>query len=201
MEDSGFQELPSAWPAFPRGWPGPRIIQERRARRAQAYSSRQAAEEKVHLRGQRPAEQGYPVSPRTIGEQLRKARMDRSLRQRDVANQIGVDLGTLWNWENGRSEPALRNSPMIIRFLGFTPMETGSPFPDRIKRFRRLAGASQARLAERLGVNESTVWSWEKGHRVPSPMHQVLLDDVLTLGPPGEGEIQRLPSPTKPDRF
>jgi len=39
---------------------------------------------------------GYPVNPKTIGEHIRKKRMDNKLMQSEVANIIGVSEGELW---------------------------------------------------------------------------------------------------------
>jgi len=43
----------------------------------------------------------YPANPKTIGEHIRKRRMDLGLMQREVAKIIGVTESTIWNWENG----------------------------------------------------------------------------------------------------
>ncbi len=43
---------------------------------------------------------GYLVSPKTIGEYLRKKRMDNRLMQSEVADIIGVSGESIWNWEN-----------------------------------------------------------------------------------------------------
>jgi DNA-binding XRE family transcriptional regulator len=106
--------------------------------------------------------------------------MDRGLLQRGAASELGIDAGTLWNWENDRAEPATRNWPSIIRFLGFNPLEPGITLPERIRTFRRLSGASQERLASLLEVDETTVWAWEKGRRAPAVRHRVRLDALLS---------------------
>ena len=59
---------------------------------------------------------GYPVNPKTIGEHLRKKRMDCGLLQSDVARIIGVSEESIWNWENGLTTPRKKNS---IRINGF----------------------------------------------------------------------------------
>jgi DNA-binding XRE family transcriptional regulator len=56
-----------------------------------------------------------------VGEHLKRRRLDFGLLQREVAEQIGVDKATLYNWEKGRSEAELRFYPAIIRFLGYDP--------------------------------------------------------------------------------
>ena len=60
---------------------------------------------------------GYPVSPKTIGEHLRKKRMDNRLMQSEVANIIGVSEESIWNWEKGRTEPSKKNLKIINAFV------------------------------------------------------------------------------------
>ena len=43
----------------------------------------------------------YPANPNTIGEHLRKKRIDLCLMQKEVAKIIGVTESTIWNWEHG----------------------------------------------------------------------------------------------------
>jgi len=59
---------------------------------------------------------GYPESPRIIGEHIRKRRMDLNLLQRDVAGIIGVTECTICNWENGERKPGTKYTPRIIDF-------------------------------------------------------------------------------------
>ena len=60
---------------------------------------------------------GYPVNPKTIGEHLRKKRMDGRLMQSEVANIIGVSEESIWNWENGRIKPRKKNLAIINQFI------------------------------------------------------------------------------------
>jgi transcriptional regulator with XRE-family HTH domain/tetratricopeptide (TPR) repeat protein len=46
---------------------------------------------------------------------------------------------------------------------------------------RKAAGLSQERLAERLGVERSTVQRWEAGHSTPQPWHRPRLATVLGI--------------------
>ncbi len=63
---------------------------------------------------------GYPVAPRSLGEHLRKKRLDLGLLQAQVAEKIGVTESTVWNWEHGVT-PALQHHSKIIQFLGYQP--------------------------------------------------------------------------------
>jgi len=60
---------------------------------------------------------GYPVNPQTIGEKIRKKRMDLGLFQKEVAEIIGVNEQTINNWETGKFSPAKRFKKRIERFL------------------------------------------------------------------------------------
>jgi transcriptional regulator with XRE-family HTH domain len=116
----------------------------------------------VTLRGQKPRP-GYPEHPATIGEHLKKRRLDRGLRQKDVARELGVNFKTYENWEQGKYEPEIRFLPAVIRFLGYDPSPAPVSLPDRIRAARRRQGISQRELARRLGLDPVTVWAWEAG--------------------------------------
>ena len=55
---------------------------------------------RVRFRG-RKLRPGYPEDPGTIGDQLRKVRLDRGLRQNAAAREIGCSKASLTNWEEG----------------------------------------------------------------------------------------------------
>jgi transcriptional regulator with XRE-family HTH domain len=121
----------------------------------------------VLLSVDRPKAKSYPTRLKTVGDHLRKHRLDRGLFQRQVAEMLGVDTTSVYLWETGRAEPAIRQMPGIIRFLGYDPVEAPETFAERLKAARRLLGISQRKLAARLGVDPSTVWRWERWGRDP----------------------------------
>lgn len=59
--------------------------------------------------------EAYPANPKTIGEHIRKRRMDLGLMQKEVAGIIGVTESTIWNWEN-RMNPSERYMKRIEEF-------------------------------------------------------------------------------------
>jgi len=63
---------------------------------------------------------GYPVAPRSLGEHLRKKRLDLGLLQAQVAERIGVTESTVWNWEHG-TKPGSLHYTKIIEFLSYKP--------------------------------------------------------------------------------
>jgi DNA-binding transcriptional regulator YiaG len=60
---------------------------------------------------------GYPLRPKTMGERLKKKRLDMGLYQKDVAEIIGVDVNTVTNWEKGRYKPCRENLGRVEGFL------------------------------------------------------------------------------------
>jgi DNA-binding XRE family transcriptional regulator len=67
-----------------------------------------------------------PTEPRTVRDHIRLRRLGLKLLQRHVAEQIGVDKTSIFNWEANTSEPDFRYMPAIIDFLGYNPL----PGPD-----------------------------------------------------------------------
>jgi site-specific DNA recombinase len=127
----------------------------------------------ISLKGQRPLPQAYPKELKTLGDHLRKRRLDLKLLQKEVALKIGVDEATIYNWENNRSSPELHYIPKVIEFLGYVPFD-GQPktLGERIVLYRRLHGITQEKLAHRLGVDPTTLARWERNESQPLKRYQ-----------------------------
>jgi DNA-binding transcriptional regulator YiaG len=65
--------------------------------------------------------QGLAAEPRTIGEHVKRKRLQKHLFQADLAKVIGVDVGSVRNWEQGVHKPAEASMPRIIAWLGYNP--------------------------------------------------------------------------------
>lgn len=122
----------------------------------------------VHLRAQKPLSPAYPSELRTLGDHLRKRRLDLGLLQREVAEQIGVDTTTITNWELGHSSADFRSLPAIVVFLGYDPRPEPRTLGQGLKRHRKGLGMSQKELAGFLGVDPSTLAQWEREDRPPT---------------------------------
>ena len=128
----------------------------------------------------KPPPDGYPKKPETLGDHLRKKRLDLGLLQKEVAERIGVHKATIYNWETNRKSPQLRFVPRIIEFLGYVPYDTQSEaLGKRIVVRRRRLGLTQKELARRLGVDPSTLGRWERGKGKPSRKHRIGLGALL----------------------
>jgi transcriptional regulator with XRE-family HTH domain len=102
--------------------------------------------------------------PKTWGERIRRRRLELGLLQREAAETIGCSAASVTSWEGNRAHPKAIQVPGIICFLGYAPLEPAEPWPARLRRARQAVGLSRKSLAAKLGVDESTVARWEKGH-------------------------------------
>jgi DNA-binding XRE family transcriptional regulator len=73
---------------------------------------------RVTLRGQKPPQPGYPRAIRTLGDQLKKRRLDLGMTQGQLAQEFGVDPTTIANWEHSRTTPAPNLVEAVAQFLG-----------------------------------------------------------------------------------
>jgi DNA-binding transcriptional regulator YiaG len=63
----------------------------------------------------------YPDQPKTIGDHLRRRRLDLGLEQADVAKTFNVHRTSVQNWESSRYEPGTPMLAKIVAFLGYNP--------------------------------------------------------------------------------
>ena len=133
----------------------------------------------ITLKTKKPLPSTYPRTLKTLGDHLRKRRLDLKLLQKEVAQRLGVGESSIYNWENNLTKPALRYIPKIIEFLGYTPFDTSTlSVGEKIVAYRRLLGLSQKRFAHYLGIDPTTLGRWEKNKR-RSPKR--LLEDLTTF--------------------
>lgn len=109
-----------------------------------------------------------PEQLNTIGAHLRRRRLVLKLLQRQVAEQMGVDKSSIYNWEGNRSKPGLEYMPAIIRFLGYNPLPQSESWAERLLRCRTAQGITQKEAAVRIGVDQGTLARWERGERQPT---------------------------------
>jgi len=83
---------------------------------------------KVTLKGQKPVSAAYPKTLKTLGDHLRKRRLDLKLLQKELAQKLDISETSIYNWENNRASPSLYLIPKIMKFLGYIPDDI-SPRP------------------------------------------------------------------------
>jgi transcriptional regulator with XRE-family HTH domain len=123
---------------------------------------------------------GYPHDPQTLGEHVRRVRLDRGQWQKDVAREIGCSKASLLNWERGRAEPEVRFLPGVLRFLRYDPRPAPRTLGERIRATREAEGLSEEALARRLGLDPGTVAVWEREETGrPYPRIRAVFDEWL----------------------
>jgi transcriptional regulator with XRE-family HTH domain len=109
-----------------------------------------------------------PTKLSTVGDHIRRKRLGLKILQRDVAEQLGVDKTTVFNWEANAANPGIEYTPAIIQFLGYNPLPQANDWGERLVRHRTTRGLSQKESAKRLDVDPGTLARWERGEREPT---------------------------------
>ena len=118
-----------------------------------------------------PKPSKIPQNPQTIGDHIRKRRLELGLTQAQVAIIVGVTESTVTNWEKNRTRPVLKPIPEIIKFLEYSPASTNpKTLGERIFEYRRTFGVSQKEMARRIGIDPTTLSRIERnrGKRLSS---------------------------------
>lgn len=145
----------------------------------------------LRLSAPKPRPAGYPEAPQSLGEHLRRRRMELGLRKVDLAEQFGVDAATIHNWEEGQTSPGVRLMSRIIAFIGRDPTPAETSLPSRLRAYRRREGVTQRDMASRLGVQADTAARWEWRGQQPRAEHWATIERVLG---PAELTPQDLPN-------
>ncbi|CAC9542531.1 hypothetical protein [uncultured Gammaproteobacteria bacterium] len=113
---------------------------------------------------------GMPKKLITLGDHIKKKRLEENLFQKDIGKVIGTDNFTIVNWEkNSTKNIPAKYYPKIMEFLTYCPFEKPpTTFAEKIKLHRLHQGLNQKQFAQLLGVDPTTVKFWESGERKPS---------------------------------
>ncbi|MEW6409673.1 MAG: helix-turn-helix transcriptional regulator [Nitrospirota bacterium] len=125
---------------------------------------------------------GYPSIPISIGEHIRKRRIDLGLLQIEVARVIGVTESTVWNWEHG-TEPELRYMPKVIEFLGYVPFECSEDPVGQLRYFKLVNGLSYERLGDLMSRDPEQLTDWLSGRHRPNSNNLKAVESFLAQTP------------------
>jgi len=120
---------------------------------------------------------------KTLGDHLRKKRLDLKLLQKEVAEKIGTSETSVFHWENNHTTPFVAFMPRIIEFLGYVPnLISSNSLGGKIIVYRKIHGLTQKELASQLGVDPSTLGRWERGESKPPKKIMKKLKSFLWAG-------------------
>ena len=129
----------------------------------------------ITLKASKPNETDF--EPQTLGEHVRKRRLELTLTQKQAAERLGVNPWTVLNWEKDHTEPPIESMPAIIRFLDYVPFPEPKNIPERLLAKRR---AIPHRVGHQSpGLDELT---GRIGGRQPIAGHQVKDRLLIHLG-------------------
>jgi len=110
---------------------------------------------------------GYPDSPKTLGEHLRKRRLDLGETQEQTASRFGVTFTSYNGWEADRIAPKIFQWPGVIRFLSYDPTPPPATLDEALTALQRQHGLPRELLASRLGIERKTLFNWLAGRTKP----------------------------------
>ena len=110
---------------------------------------------------------GYPDAPKTLGEHLRKSRLDLGETQEQAASRFGVTFTSYNGWEADRIAPKVCQWPEMVRFLGYDPSSKPVRFGEAVTYLRQSLGLDKQQFAAVLKVDVRSILNWEKHRTVP----------------------------------
>jgi transcriptional regulator with XRE-family HTH domain len=126
----------------------------------------------------------YPNLLRKCGDYIKTRRLDLKLTKRQLSLRLNVADVTIYLWEKNRVKPSLTQIPKIIEFLDRDPFEQKTDhLGEKIREYRRVHGLSQKKLAVQLGVDQTTLASWERGKHRPTKRLITTLTSVVAFFP------------------
>jgi transcriptional regulator with XRE-family HTH domain len=138
-----------------------------------------------------PKPEGYPETLRTVGDYLKRRRLDLGLSLEKAGAQLGVDASALKGWEDGRFGVRPRHREKVIAFLSYNPFPPERPWAKEIREARLARGLTRKGLARILSVNQETVAAWERG--TPPRRHLAQVERFLeTKGAPAHSDEQAI---------
>jgi transcriptional regulator with XRE-family HTH domain len=123
----------------------------------------------------------YDFIPTTLGEHIRRRRLEIGLTQKEAANKLEVNPWTILNWEKGHTKPPIAVIPAITEFLGYDPFLEPKTLPQHLLARRRAMGWSIEQAAEVMGVDPGSWSKWERGQTILYRRHRIQVASFLNI--------------------
>ena len=122
----------------------------------------------AHFKARKPLNPALPTNLETIGDHLRKRRLEKGLSQPEVAKLLRVTTDTVTLWELNRNSPTARYFKRILTFLGYLPeLGYGYSLGERLKLARHILGHTQRQAAVKMKCDCSNIRYIELNARKP----------------------------------
>lgn len=126
-----------------------------------------------------PPPKEFTQEPVTLGDRLRRRRLELGLYQKDVAVQIGVTTSTIWNWEHGWTIE-LRYMPKLIQFLGYNPIPRPDNLLERLSWFKLVNGLTLEELGAKMDRDPEQLSDWLAGRHKPCQRNRKEIEEFLS---------------------
>lgn len=116
----------------------------------------------------------------TLGDHLRKVRLDRGLSQPDVAKILKVSTDMVTCWELNRNQPTAKFAKAIIDFLDYIPFKVDDcSIGKQLYYARLITGKTQKQVAKIIGCDTSNMRRIELDQRVPQDKTRGKIEDFI----------------------
>lgn len=127
----------------------------------------------------KPLRYQYTSIPQTLGEHIRKKRIESGHLQREVAALFGISEDSLTYWENHRTKPQVKHYPAIIAYLGYYPFDHETEtLAGKLKQIRYMNGYCFGQFADEFKVSVDAAKRWEKGKPILNPKFRALIQTI-----------------------
>jgi len=127
--------------------------------------------------------------PITLGDYLRRRRIELGLFQKDVAAKLGVTTSTVWNWEN-RGSIDLRFIPRVIEFLGYNPIPQPDDLLEQLAWYKQVNGLPLEQLGVEMGRDPEQLADWLSGRHEPCRRNREKIEIFLANCAEISGRVQ-----------
>lgn len=125
---------------------------------------------------------GYIDTPTTLGDKIRNRRIELQLTIQQLARLLKVTEEAVVYWEYNRGQPKVYNYPKLIEVLGLLPFEVDtSTLGGKIIAYRYTKGMSRKKFSKLLGVDESTLKTWEDNKYIPKADIMLILQTLFNV--------------------
>ncbi|MDB4292285.1 helix-turn-helix domain-containing protein [Maribacter sp.] len=133
----------------------------------------------LELKSSKPQHLRYPTQILTVGDEVRKARIDRGLTQQEVGQRIGVSRNFVYELELNQHELTIYSLHKSYQFLQYLP-ETlkidESTLRGKLYTYRIRNGYSYAIVADKISLDKSTLAHFERGGNVKKGTNAKICD-------------------------
>jgi len=133
----------------------------------------------------------FTKEPVTLGDHLRRRRLELGLYQKDVAVQIGVTTSTIWNWENGWSSITLSCMPKVIEFLGYNSIPWPDKLVDKLGWYKQVNSLTLEQLGAEMNRDPEQLADWLTGRHNPCRRNREEVELFFSGHVQGAGAVQR----------